>query len=192
MTARPYKTISQQRITHNSLGADIFKEGKDKIARLHIRPHRLATHYFGRILLQIPELPVMLVGGLWMEQTGLNFINGFICFTAIMWFLSRTFLLQHAEKLLGKSRYHDAAKYIHVALKLNPNNAKAWLLLACSASQRNQFDWTIRYLERACHLEPNNIVAHSMLNAILQLVRKEAEPHYGFRFAVVEATYKVI
>ncbi|ACL24473.1 hypothetical protein [Chloroflexus aggregans] len=192
MTTRPYKTISQQRLTHNSLSADVLMAGKDKVTRPRIRPHRLATHQLGRILLQMPELPVILVGGLWMMQTGLNVINSFICLTAIVWFLSRTFLLQHAEKLLGKSRYHDAAKYIHVALKLNPNNAKAWLLLACSASQRNQFDWTIRYLERTCYLAPNNIVAQSMLNAISQLVRKEAEPHYGFRFAVVEATYKVI
>jgi len=65
-------------------------------------------------------------------------------------------LLEKAQDLADKNKFHEAEQHIQNALKLKPDMDKAYMLWAYCKLQQNQFDPFIQYGEKALELNHNN------------------------------------
>jgi peptide/nickel transport system permease protein len=92
--------------------------------------------------------------------------------------------LDLAKEALTKGDYSNARKLVAKALLSDPSNEQAWLLMARLASTREQ---VIECLERALRLNPNNLAAHSALQAV-----RRGRPAQAGRLAPVRVGTQVV
>ncbi|WP_322512167.1 tetratricopeptide repeat protein [Chloroflexus sp.] len=142
--------------------------------------HRLATHRFGRLLLQMPELALLLPSVMWLSIIDWSPIAIGLGAASGLWFLTRYLLLWRARWYVRHGRYHEAANLALAACHLNPYSADAYWLLGVSAMQRNRPQLAAKYFRCACRLNPVNPKLHAALATALVLAE---DPQEAIRYA---------
>jgi tetratricopeptide (TPR) repeat protein len=76
---------------------------------------------------------------------------------------------------LKKADRAAAIQHFHDAIRLNPENALAYLNLGVCLTEKGEWAEAVTYFEKAVSLEPHNPSAHANLGIALSLVGRQAE-----------------
>jgi len=101
-----------------------------------------------------------------------------------LWNLDRTntdVLLSIGKSLMKISAWKEAEGVMKMALKINPNCADAFVLLATASEQDLNFEEAISYSKRALENAPRHISAHLQLGSCLLRTGEPFEASISFR-----------
>lgn len=144
-----------------------------------IRAHRFATHRLRRVLLQTPELVVLLPSLVWINLVGWSLLAVTLCTMSSLWLFARYLLLWCAWQYFQHGRYYETTKFARAARRMAPSSCDAYWLLGISALQRNRPSLAVTYFQQACQRDPDNTKLRAALAASYVLA---AEPESTTRY----------